>query len=263
MTLSQYTQKQIYEHLCSWVDNFKVSDLAAHKDFKPFQDALLPDAVMHASSFERSFSTGLGLTFEAVAHIVAQTHFHTAERQCKVEGFIPTASLGEVARIEENLDRKQKAADYRAEVQRLVQLIEHDQSSKESRGVTSDLYVRDKDGSETYFEIKGPQPNKGQCIKVTRDHLLIHCIKRKHFPQVKTYYGMAYNPYGEGNRYRHSFALAYFDIKYHALMGKAFWDYLGGTGTYEDVLSMYCAVGRDKEGLIRDKASVDPSQNSP
>ena len=142
MTLLQHTQKQIYKHLCSWVDNFKVSDLAAHKDFKPFHDALLPDAVMHASSFERSFSTGLGATFEAVAYIVAKDNFQTAERQYKVEGFIPTDSLGEVSRIEENLDRKQKATDYRAEVQRLVQLVEHDQSSKESRGITSDLYVR-------------------------------------------------------------------------------------------------------------------------
>ena len=256
MTLPQYAQKQIYEHLCSWMDHFKVSDLAAHTDFKPFHSALLPATVMHASGFERSFSTGLGSTFEAVAHIVARAHFQTAERQYKAEGFIPTDSLGEVSRIEENLDRKQKATDYRAEVQRLVQLVEHDKSSKESRGVTSDLYVRDRDGNETYFEIKGPQPNKGQCIKVTRDHLLIHCIKRKHFPQVKTYYGMAYNPYGEGNRYRHSIALTYFDIKYHALMGRAFWDYLGGAGTYEDVLLAYRAVGRDTAGLIRDKVNV-------
>ena len=188
--------------------------------------------------------------------MIAQAHFQIAERQYKVEGFIPTDSLGEVARIEENLDRKQRATDYKAEVQRLVQLAEQDKSSKESRGVTSDLYVRDKDGNETYFEIKGPQPNKGQCLKVTRDHLLIHCIRRKHFPQVKTYYGMAYNPYGEGNRYKHSIALTYFDIKHHALMGKTFWNYLGGTGTYEDVLSVYSEVGHDQVELIRDKAYV-------
>ena len=255
MTLLKHTQKKIYEHLCSWIDGFRLSDLATHYDFKPFHSALLPDAVLRASGFERSFSTGLGSTFEAVAYIIAQDYFQIAERQYKVEGFIPTDSLGEIARIEENLDRKQKATDYKAEVQRLVQLVERDQSSKESRGVTSDLYVRDTDGNETYFEIKGPQPNKGQCIKVTRDHLLMHCILRKHFPQVKTYYGMAYNPYGEGNPYKHSIALTYFDIRHHALMGRAFWDYLGGIGTYEDVLSVYCAVGQDKAGIIRDKSS--------
>lgn len=262
MTLQQHTKRQIYEYLCSWIDNFKVSDMAGHHDFKPFHSTLLPKTIMYASSFERSFSTGLGSTFEAVAYIVAQTHFQTVEKQYKVEGFIPIDSLGEVARIEENLDRKQRAKDYKAEVQRLVQLAEQDKSSKESRGVTSDLYVCDKDGNETYFEIKGPQPNKGQCLKVTRDHLLIHCIRRKHFPQVKTYYGMAYNPYGEGNRYKHSFALTYFDIKHHTLMGKAFWNYLGGTGTYEDILSVYREVGQDQVKLIRDKAFVTSEASS-
>ena len=254
MTLSRDTRKEIYESVCSWIDGFKMPALAEHYDFKPFHAALVPDAIMHGSSFERSFSTGLGSTFEMAAYIVAKSIFPVAEKQWKVEGFVPTDSLSEVSRIEESLGRRQKAADYRVEVQRLVKLVEQDGSNKESRGVISDLYVRDKDGNETYFEIKGPQPNKGQCIRVTRDHMLIHCIRRKHFPQAKTYYGMAYNPYGEGNRYMWSFALTYFDIRYHALMGKAFWDYLGGTGTYEDVLSVYRSVGRDNAGWLNDKA---------
>ena len=121
------------------------------------------------------------------------------------------------------------------------------------------LYVCDKTENEAYFEIKTPKPNKGQCINATIDHLLIHCIRRKHFPQVRTHFGMAYHPDGEGKLYTHKFALDYLDVKRHAIMGKAFWYYLGGAGAYEDVLSVYRKVGHDKVASIRDKAEgIEP-----
>lgn len=146
--------------------------------------------------------------------------------------------------------------DHRIDAQRLVGLVEQDNSIKESRDVTSDLYVCDKNGAETYFEIKSPQPNKGQCISMTRNHLLIHCIKRKAFPDVRTYVGMAYHPYGEGQPYTAHFATTYLDVKHHILLGRAFWDYLGGSGAYEDVLGIYRKVGCDKAPLIRAKAGI-------
>ena len=219
---------------------------------------MLPKTVSLSSKFERSFSTGLGSTFEAVAQMVAQTNFKTATRQYKVDGFIPTDSLGEIGRVVENQDRRLRAADFRTEVQRLVKLVNQDNSNKESRGVMSDLYVCDKNGNETYFEIKTPQPNKGQCLKIMSDHLTIHCIRRKTPPQVRTYYGMAYHPYGEGNEYRYSIAKTYLDVKHHVLIGRAFWDYLGGRDAYDGVLAIYKAVGREKAAQIREKAGLDP-----
>ena len=254
MTLSPDAQKQVYEHVSSWIDRRRPKQLQ-YKDAKPFHSRLLPPIIVRSSRFERSFSTGLGSTLEAAAHIVAKDHFPVAERQYLVEGFIPTDCLGEISRIEENLDRQQRAADYRTEVQHLVHLVEKDTTNRESRRVTADLYVRDKDGNETYFEIKGPKPNKGQCIAVTIKHLQIHCIRRRHFPQTKTHFGMTYHPFGEGNPYKHSFAKTYLDVKHHVLLGKAFWEYLGGPDTYEDILSVYETVGRDKAELIRDKVA--------
>lgn len=99
------------------------------------------------------------------------------------------------------------------EVKRIVDLVNRDTSNEISKNVISDLYVKDKDGNEVYFEIKSPKPNKDQCLKVTENHLLIHCMTRRHFPQVKTKYGMAYNPYGEGNKYNHNFSKTFLDIE--------------------------------------------------
>lgn len=257
MTLPASTRDEIYDHLCSWVDHSKGSGMTKTSGSKPFHEALLPRTISLASGFERTFSTGLGSTFEAVGQLVARDNYQVAERQYRVEGFVPTDSLGEIARIVENLDRRIRTTDYREDVQRLVKLAGRDNSSRESRGVMSDLYVRDKDGNETYFEIKTPYPNKGQCLKIMSDHLLIHCMRREPFPRVRTYYGMAYNPFGEDNPYKYNIALTYLDVRYHTLIGREFWDYLGGSGAYEDVLAIYRKVGHDKAQVIRDKAGLD------
>lgn len=137
------------------------------------------------------------------------------------------------------LNEQKKFSNYQQEVKRIVDLATKDSSNKISRSVISDLYVKDKEGNETYFEFKSPKPNKEQCLKVTQKYLLIHCMTKSHFPQTKTHYGMAYNPNGEGNQYNHSFSKTYLDIKHHVMIGKNLWDYLGGTGTYEELVKIY------------------------
>ena len=71
---------------------------------------------------------------------------------------------------------------------------------------------------------------------------------------VKTYYGMTYNPYGERKPNKHSFVIKYLDAKHHVLMGEPFWDYLGGSGTYTDLLSVHRKVGKDKSKDLIGKA---------
>ena len=73
---------------------------------------------------------------------------------------------------------------------------------------------------------------------------------------LAVYVGMAYHPYGEGQPYTAHFATTYLDVKHHILLGRAFWDYLGGSGAYEDVLGIYRKVGCDKAPLIRAKAGI-------
>lgn len=255
MVLTDEIKKEIEEHLCDWIENLakrkiaeytELTDKTASDKNKPFHKALLPKDVIRSVDFERSFSTGLGSTFEECARIIAKANFDTAERQFKVECFIPSDTISEVDKVISELNEQKKFPNYQQEVKRIVDLSIKDTSNKISRSVISDLYVKDKDGNETYFEFKTPKPNKKQCLEVTKQHLLIHCMTRKHFPQVRTHWGMAYNPNGEGNQYNYSISKSYLDIKHHTLIGKSLWDYLGGSGTYEELLQIYSDVGRNK-----------------
>lgn len=111
--------------------------------------------------------------------------------------------------------------------------------------------MQDKNGNEVFFEMKTPKPNKEQCLNITRRHLWIHSIKKQSFPKTKTYYAMSYNPYGEGNKYKHSFSTKYMDVQNQVLIGKQFWDFLGYEGTYEELLEIFSKVGIRKTVEIK------------
>lgn len=145
-------------------------------------------------------------------------------------------------------------APYPELVNRVLSTATHD---GETRKRIADLYLADDQGNEIYFEIKSPKPNKGQCLEATERLLQIHAIKRAGPPKVRTFYAMAYNPYGVAKAtYSHSFTLRYMDINNQVLIGKEFWDFMGGPETYEEVLAVYREVGREKGPDLIDQLAL-------
>ena len=134
--------------------------------------------------------------------------------------------------------------------------VSNDNEKKRSR--IADLYLMDENGNEIMFEIKSPKPNKGQCLEATDRLLHFHAIKRLNVPRLKTFFAMAYNPYGNSKSdYKHSFALNYMDVENQILIGKEFWDLVGGEGTYEEVLEIYREVGRKKGPDLIDQLALN------
>ncbi len=111
----------------------------------------------------------------------------------------------------------------------------------------ADLYIEKKDGTQLFFEIKSPKPNKGQCLEATSRLLQIQAMTHSTYPKSRAFYATAYNPYGlRKEEYKHSFAVNYMDMVNEVLIGKEFWDIVGGPGTYENILGIYQQVGREK-----------------
>ena len=128
----------------------------------------------------------------------------------------------------------------------------------EERSRIADLYVKGDNGNEVFFEIKSPKPNKGQCVEVLDRQLQIHAIKRDGPPKVRTFFAMQYNPYGiSRSEYKHSFSLNYLDMKNQVLLGKEFWDFLGGKGTNDEIIGIYREVGKKKGQDLLDQLALD------
>ncbi|MEK7137717.1 MAG: TdeIII family type II restriction endonuclease [Patescibacteria group bacterium] len=224
-------------------------------DLKPFHESLLPDGLLTITEFERSFSTKLGTTFEECARLIASDHHKSAVRGYRVKGTVTAKSIKKIEAIVSKIGNGGMKESFKGYVKEVVE------SSKTGGGTErtsiADLYTETQKGDELYFEIKSPKPNKGQCLEATGRLLQIHAIRHATYPRVKAVYAMAYNPYGiNKSEYKHSFVMNYMDVENEVLIGKEFWDLVGGPGTYEEVLGIYQEVGREKGPDMLDQLAM-------
>ncbi|HID85182.1 MAG TPA: TdeIII family type II restriction endonuclease [Anaerolineales bacterium] len=226
-------------------------------ELKPFHEAILPAELLRASTFERSFSTRLGNTFEECARLIARQRFPVVERGYRTMGKV---SFAADAKIEEIINRLQRARHHTPLnfLEWVEEVLRAESEAVVQRRIVADLYLRDEKGFEYFFELKSPRPNKGQCLEVTQRLLRAHALRRAPRPQVQAFYAMAYNPYGEDREdYAHSIALNYLDMEHEALLGREFWEFLGGEGTYEELLNIYCEVGNEHGKALLDALLFD------
>jgi hypothetical protein len=146
---------------------------------KPFHEAILPSRVRAVSEFERSFSTRLGSTFEACAQIIAAQYHKQAQRGYKLQASVSRSALEEVnmqIRAFESMATQAQRLRFDDMVTAVLSKASNDDT--EELSITADLYILRHDGTELFFEIKSPQPNKGQCEEVTKRLLRIHLARR-------------------------------------------------------------------------------------
>jgi hypothetical protein len=116
------------------------------------------------------------------------------------------------------------------------------------KSVRSDLFVLRHDQSEMYFEMKTPDPNKGQCKKMKQDILLIMALRKG--TSAEAYAAAAYNPYGDDKPYMSNFVMQFLEIGKDMLIGRDFWTLIGDRHTYDELLEISGEVGKDIEKLV-------------
>ena len=107
--------------------------------------------------------------------------------------------------------------------------------------VISDLWW-EKDGINNYMSIKTVKPNIDQTAEAKRDLLKLKLAD----PKANVYYGLYYNPYGEHKKdyaWTPPMKIFNFNTDTCILIGKEYWDTLGGNGFYEEVLAIASKVG--------------------
>ena len=208
-------------------------------EYKPFHAALIPPEFLRIQTFFRSFSTSLGQgVFEYIAKIVAgantrwvdvkSNHKFKASASPDIQAMVDTF-------IENILNKKVKPYPYP---------VFPKPDFEHTKNIVVDLYFRDRlTGTMYFWEIKSPKPNKDQTRQTKQKFLFLLAT----YPNSKVYYALPYNPYGEKKEnYRWSFTRVFFDMDKEVLIGKEFWDFIGGENTYEEILDIFRAVGERK-----------------
>jgi len=113
------------------------------------------------------------------------------------------------------------------------------------------------DDNEIYIEIKTTKPNKGESEKIKRSLLKIVSLRNK---PVKVLCGIAYNPY-EPEKFAWPLPLNYLKLGEDLLVGKQFWNFLGGDGIYEALLDVFEETGKELKEKIESKFQEVVKQN--
>ena len=255
MTLSKKLQSKIYDFLkmkiLKKIDEYNLND---EDSSKPFQYALFTKKGYLAKGFIHGCETALGNWHESIAKIIAKENFKIAEKlqgKNKLKGKITRTAQRKFENILSELDSVVREPNHQAESEEIF-TASQDDNQTEDRIQTVDLFLERENGEEIYFEIKGPKPNKNEMRAAKRDLLEILAMRAKEGRKVKIYLGMYYNPYFPKD-YERWTCLKFFDKGKDFLIGKDFWDFLGGNGSYEELIEIYEKIGEEIRPVLEAK----------
>ncbi|MDR2600614.1 MAG: TdeIII family type II restriction endonuclease [Oscillospiraceae bacterium] len=215
---------------------------------RPFHTALLSDEALFWSRFERSFSTSFGQrVIEEISKVVAIAGGATdAIRQKETIVVLDKAVDEAITNHIQTLraSYRLKWRDTVSEMSRvylLNEFVEH--------RIISDLWWYKNDVNH-YMSIKTVKPNIDQTSIAKQDLLRLTMSDSS----CKAYFGLYYNPYGEErSSYAHNPPMSIFDFHSDSsvLIGRDYWDTLGGVGCYDIVLDIAREVGAETREIVK------------
>jgi hypothetical protein len=243
----------------------KISEFAEQEDMnKPFYDSLFSKEVVFTASLLQSIYTWLGGKWEEFAEIVASDNFSRVERRYKLEGEITQKEQAEIDNILKDLELGTRKPNIQ-EAKKMLSEALNLEDSRRNISETVDLFI-EEDDQEYYIELKSVKPNKNEMRAAKQDLLdiLVMRQKVKEIEKVHVFLALPFNPYFL-DQYRRWTVTMFFRTGEDLLVGKEFWDFVGGKGAYEELLGIFKEVGEKAMGLIqttikkleRDPATID------
>lgn len=250
MPLSEQTKQAIsaylYKEISRYISESKLTKPLA-LDAKPFHARLLP-ALFKFHLSERSFSTRSGSWFQETARLVAAQFHKNAQLGFTLKGEIQPAASSHITTLLEQMNKGvPKRIANRS--QDIASVLAVQSAHGAAITVTADLFVLTHDGTELYFEMKTPLPNKDTCMAMKRFILQVAAVRKGNPAQA--FAATAYNPVSENAAYVWNYARQFLEIGEDMLIGRAFWMKIGDNTTYEELLRISEGVGeRIAEDLV-------------
>ena len=203
-----------------------------------------------AARVERSVVTTMGdKLYPALAKAVSEDRFADVHTEYVIDGPVNDAACNMIDQIVTELRTPKsqrtypRSPDHESE---LTDILNSRGGGRTVRTVTADLYIGDFTGGPLFIELKTPLPNLDVAAESKRKilyYLLI--VDRRGVSGAQGFLGLTYNPFLTRKRYRHSFTSQIMDMGTQVLMGQEMWDFIGGPGTFDELLEVIEEVHRD------------------
>ncbi|MBA7499264.1 hypothetical protein ES704_02004 [subsurface metagenome] len=254
MSISLEQQQIIKSYLTEKIRN-KLNNYNPETNSMPFHYRLLGKNRMALFSFIHSINTILGTSiFEKVGELILSHEVQEVKGQYKgLIGYISEKAVICIDTIMRDLKSTRRTPCKSKETEEVLAVAkEGNLGNKIKKRV--DIYAKMDDNTEYYFELKSAKPNINEFTGIKKQ-LLDWIAIRGSISQpvkIKTILAIPYNPY-EPEPYQRWTLQGLFDLKNEVLVGKEFWDFLGGSNTYEDLLNVFEEAGLELYDEIDEK----------
>ncbi len=210
----------------------------------PFHYRLLGKDRMVLYSFIHSLNTAFGTSiFEPVAVALAKFRFKDAKRSATAGNKISDEAHKVIQTIMTGLITGEKEPNKEEEIEAIREVCNKGNLST-VKPTKVDLLVVSKDDSIFLFDIKTAKPNIGNFKEFKRTLLewVAAALAQNPDAKINTCIAIPYNPY-EPKPYERWTMKGLLDLDSELKVADEFWDFLGGEGSYNELLNCFERVG--------------------
>jgi len=210
----------------------------------PFHTRLLGKDRMALFSFIHSLNTNFGTSiFEPVAKALASLNFANAESQQSAGTQISSDAHKVIQNIMDKLSTAESSPNKPDEISAIRAACQKGQMTP-VKLTKVDVKLIGHDGTIYLIDLKTAKPNAGGFKEFKRTLLEWVATTLATNPKaiVQTIIAIPYNPY-EPQPYNRWTIRGMLDLGNELKVAKEFWDFVGGTGAYEDLLDIFEKIG--------------------
>jgi len=224
-----------------------------HPKFRgiPFHTRLFGKDRMALFSLIRSLNTNFGTSiFEPVAVEIAKGRFQEVRSQVIVGDVVSESAQNVIQTVMDNLGTATVQPNKIQEV-KMIRACCQQLPFRKTKLTRVDIYLQDSENNFYLFDLKTAKPNAGGFKEFKRTLLewTAAILAENPTAQVHTAIAIPYNPY-EPKPYQRWTMRGMLDLEHELKVAKEFWDFLGGTGTYEKLLTCFEQVGLELRSEI-------------
>ncbi|MTI32269.1 TdeIII family type II restriction endonuclease [Xanthovirga aplysinae] len=236
------------------VENLLLKSKRKRETMDPFAEALLSEETLFWGRFEKEFR--LCFDIESIGKIskyLALANGASIARTNK--STIVNLSKGEINNVSRHFSLLANQGLRRApQWEKDLNSVQAFQPVRDIEvSIISDLWFK-KNKKETFIRLYGGKPSKEEAIYAKADMLHLKLAR----PESETFVALYFNPFGEDQKnYRHKPPGEILDMKNDepVLIGKDYWEKVGGKGAFETVVEIAQEVGKEARSQLSQYAS--------
>lgn len=210
----------------------------------PFHTRLLGKDRMALFSFIHSLNTNFGTTiFEPVAKTLASKNFKSVTSQAVAGEQISEGAHKLIQEIMDNLSTAESSPNKPDEIEAIRKVCQTGEMKK-VKLTRVDVLLESPSGELFLFDIKTAKPNAGGFKEFKRTLLewIAATLANNPSAKVNSLIAIPYNPY-EPAKYNRWTMRGMLDLDNELKVAEEFWDFLGGNGTYPELLNCFERIG--------------------